>query len=446
MSPLPRGIVRPVMNKLKRQAIMMEFNMIRNLRFTVYISVLVLILSWWNNTAHAEIRLKGKVPDLCFDCHKELRENLSDQYVHFMFRQGKCIACHNSHVSKIKGLMIDEINTLCLGCHEDMKRSIETTNVHSALREYDCTKCHYAHSGRNKSLLVKTEKELCLGCHEDLNRQLNDPYICKPFKEGKCSLCHNAHASSEDNLLIAEPAKLCKECHWPKCKAGEVSIASVIVDVECTTCHSGHGSVYKGVLGPFGHTAFLEERCDECHNPIKDERKISTKIEGEDLCFECHKRATAKYKYISNDIHVKDAKNPCIVCHDYHASDNKNLTKNESRLCNRCHESVEKRTAAMERALRSIKCKPVKERRCFECHIPTHSDRPFDYRADENLLCARCHAAQHKITHPIGVDVIDPRNGQPVTCNSCHSSHSANAEFMLTHDRKRALCIQCHKM
>ena len=100
----------------------------------------------------------------------------------------------------------------------------------------------------------------------------------------------------------------------------------------------------------------------------------------------------------------------------------------------------------MEKTLKSIKCAPVKDRACFDCHIPMHSDRPLNYRADGIDMCARCHETQHKITHPLGKDVIDPRDGGQLTCLSCHSMHAARDEFLLTHDRNRALCIQCHKM
>ena len=100
----------------------------------------------------------------------------------------------------------------------------------------------------------------------------------------------------------------------------------------------------------------------------------------------------------------------------------------------------------MEKTLKSIKCTPVKERQCFNCHIPMHSDRPLYFRADGIDMCARCHETEHKITHPLGKDVIDPRDGGPLTCLSCHSMHDAKDEFLLTYDRNRALCIQCHKM
>ncbi len=398
------------------------------------------------NGADAQIKLKAKMPDLCYECHKELKKNLSDSYIHFLFKRGKCIVCHNSHVSNIDGLLTDDIDSICLNCHERMQKLIREATLHSALRDGVCTDCHYAHSGSYQHLLVTAEKTLCLNCHEDINDQLKKPYTCLPFKEGKCSSCHNSHASPQDNLLLAAPNKLCQKCHGTRCNAGDVSIDSIVKDLDCTTCHSGHSSKDKGLLGPYGHTVFLIKKCEDCHDPIVAKKKITIKIEGEDLCFSCHKREESKYSYIENDIHVKDAKNPCNICHDYHASGKKNLTKNELMLCIKCHEKTEKRTALMERALRTIKCTPVKDRKCFECHIPTHSDLPLNYRADGVEMCARCHEAQHKITHPLGTDVIDPRDGQPVTCISCHSMHSSRADFMLTFDRNRALCIQCHKM
>jgi len=397
-------------------------------------------------TDSTHVKLKAKIPELCFDCHKELKKGQSDKYVHFLFKEGKCSTCHNPHVSKIKALMVDEIDSLCMGCHEDISNLVKNSKVHSALRENNCTECHFAHSGENKYLLVKEEKSLCINCHEDLNTQLKKPYICRPFKEGSCSSCHNSHASPEDDLLASAPNTLCKKCHGPRCKAGKVSIASVVKDMDCTSCHSGHSSFDKGLLGPFGHKVFLDKNCEECHNPIKSRGDISTRIEGADLCFNCHKKSTSKYEYIDSDVHVKNAQNPCIICHDHHASNQRNLTKNELNLCIKCHESTERRTSAMERSLKSTECEPIKDRKCFDCHIPAHSSRPLNYRADEIAVCGRCHAEQHKITHPVGADFKDPRNGQPLTCNSCHSMHSAIADFMLTHDRKRALCIQCHKM
>ncbi len=415
-------------------------------KYNILTLLLVISLSFLQSPAHTSSKLIGKEPSLCYECHKELKERLSDKYTHFLFKKGKCSSCHNPHASNIKGLMNDEINSLCLNCHKGLNKLLKNANIHGAIKDGTCTDCHYAHSGENKNLLLKPEKELCWKCHEDLKEQLERPFSCLAFKEGKCSSCHNSHASKEENLLLSAPIKTCKECHKTiGCKAGKISISSVTKNTDCTTCHSGHSSDKEGVLGPFGHKVFLDKDCEKCHNPFKDIKKITTRIEGEGLCFSCHKKEDSVVEYIDNDVHVKDIKNSCTLCHDFHASGKKDLTKNESKFCIKCHEYTEKRTASMEKALKSIKCTPVKDRKCFECHVPLHSSRPLNYRKDSFSLCERCHKAQHKITHPLGPDIIDVRNGQPITCISCHSMHSAKADFMLTFDRKRALCIQCHK-
>jgi predicted CXXCH cytochrome family protein len=387
--------------------------------------------------------LKEQVPDLCYKCHTKLKQRLTLSNVHFPFGKGNCIACHDAHMSNMKNLIKEDINSLCLSCHEGIKRTLDKKFVHYALKKGKCTDCHYAHSGGNKYLLVKAQKDLCWDCHEPLKEQFKKSYTHPPFKEGNCSSCHNPHASSEENQLLDAPNKLCKSCHAPKCRAGNVSITFATENLDCTSCHGGHASNVTGLLGPYGHTVFLEEKCEQCHEPIVADRKITTRIAGRELCFSCHKKDPAKYK--ENDVHGSAEKGGCAMCHNYHASEEKDFTIKESLICITCHESTEKRTILMGKALRTIKCVPVKDRKCFECHIPPHSNNPLYFKAESIETCARCHLQEHKVAHPMGKDAIDPRNGQPITCITCHSMHSSKAEFMLIYDRKRQLCIQCHK-
>lgn len=404
----------------------------------------LLVILAWGGLAYAQSsELKEKIPALCYQCHTKLKESLSYSNVHFPFNQGKCTACHNSHTSNIKGMLREEINSLCLSCHDGIRRALKKDFIHYALKKGMCTDCHYAHSGENKHLLVKAQKDLCWGCHEPLKEQLKKSYLHRPFKEGECLSCHDPHASSEENQILDAPNKLCKKCHAPRCKSGDVSITFATDKGDCTTCHGGHSSNTSGLLGHYGHTAFLNKKCEQCHNPIAANTTITTKIAGMDLCFSCHKKDPEKFR--EKDVHGSAAKGGCAMCHSYHASKKKGLTIKESGLCFTCHENTEKRTALMEKALKSIKCVPVKDRKCFECHIPLHSNNPLYFRADKIKTCARCHVEQHKVAHPLGNDVKDPRNGQPITCITCHSIHSSKAEFMLYYDRKRQLCIQCHR-
>jgi predicted CXXCH cytochrome family protein len=265
--------------------------------------------------------LKEQVPDLCYKCHMKLKQRLTLSDVHFPFGKGNCIACHDAHTSNMKNLIKEDINFLCLSCHEGIKRTLDKKFVHYALKKGKCTDCHYAHSGGNKYLLVKAQKDLCWDCHEPLKEQFKKSYTHPPFKEGNCSSCHNPHASSEENQLLDAPNKLCKSCHAPKCRAGNVSITFATESLDCTTCHGGHASNVSGLLGPYGHTVFLEEKCEQCHEPIVADRKITTRIEGRELCFSCHKKDPAKYK--ENDVHGSAEKGGCAICHNYHASKKK---------------------------------------------------------------------------------------------------------------------------
>ena len=418
-------------------------NKVNWVNFLLYALCSMLIIFILTTSVYAQGDLKEKVPDLCYRCHVKLKESLSRGFVHFPFKDGKCGACHSVHAGDMKGLVKEDINSLCLSCHEGIKKALKKDFVHLAIKKGVCTDCHFAHSGDNKRLLVKVQKDLCWDCHDALKEQLKKSYLHVPFKNGECSSCHDPHASSEENQIRDNPNKLCKSCHAAKCKAGNVSITFAIEKLKCDECHSGHSSNTSGHLGPYGHTAFLDKKCEQCHNPIVADKKITTKMSGKDLCLSCHKKDPAKLR--ENDVHIKDEKGGCSLCHSYHASKRKNLTMKESQLCYTCHKDTEKRTIFMEKALKSIKCVPVKDRRCFECHIPPHSMNKLYFRADNIQTCSRCHTQQHKVTHPLGQDVKDPRNGQPITCITCHGMHSSKAEFMLYFDRKRQLCIQCHK-
>ncbi|GAB4486875.1 MAG: cytochrome c3 family protein [Thermodesulfovibrionales bacterium] len=393
---------------------------------------------------HADAaEIKSDVPALCYQCHAQLKTSLSKQTVHAPFKQGKCMACHDMHASRNKGLLTETVNAQCLGCHEKLRERMKKESVHGALLAGACTDCHDAHGSQNAHLLVARETDLCWKCHDKLKDDFKKPVVHSPFKDGKCSSCHDPHSSSQNYQLVSAPEKVCKSCHAPQCKAGGVSITHRTKDMDCVSCHSGHTASAKGLLGPFGHSAFIGKNCEQCHRPFAAGAAITTKNDGKDLCFTCHKKDSVTYR--EGDVHLGAGKNPCATCHALHGSDRRSFTINESRYCATCHQPTVKRIAAMQRSFGKLRCAPVRERKCFTCHVPLHSSRPQYLKADGSEVCTGCHTAQHRVSHPIGAKVIDPRNGQGMTCLSCHSLHSAKAEFMLTADRKRQLCIQCHK-
>ena len=220
MNLLPREIVRHAMNKWKVQSSKCEEKIKKNILYAICFILITFVLISWNYT-DAQVKLKTKMPDLCFDCHKELKKGLSDRYVHFLFKEGKCIACHNSHVGKLKGLMNEEIDTICLRCHEEISNLIKKATLHSALRENNCPECHYPHSGGNKYLLVKKEKTLCLNCHENLEKEFPGikERICD--EKGKVRRFINIYVNEEDVRFL-------KQHETPLKDGDEVSIIPAI--------------------------------------------------------------------------------------------------------------------------------------------------------------------------------------------------------------------------
>jgi predicted CXXCH cytochrome family protein len=390
--------------------------------------------------AQAQTGLKAKIPELCYQCHADLKEGLSQRSVHFPFRQGMCDSCHAVHASDKKALVKGDVNPLCLSCHKDIKNLLDKGGLHTALAQGNCIDCHKPHSGENDKLLVAAKKDLCWNCHGALKSHIERTYKHAPFQQGQCSSCHDPHASVEKFQLVQAPNKVCQNCHAPGCNVNGVSITHATSTLDCTQCHTGHNSQFAGLFGPYGHPPFLDKACESCHNAFEPGKKITTWAKGEALCFSCHSKDPSNFR--DGDVHLTVTETSCFLCHDYHASGSKKLTVDESRVCFDCHGDIGKKIEAMNKSLGKVH----KERKCFDCHKPMHSSQIHYFKSDVIGMCSECHQAQHSISHPIGGEVLDPRNGQTLTCISCHSLHEARADYMLAFDRKRQLCIQCHKI
>lgn len=87
---------------------------------------------------------------------------------------------------------------------------------------------------------------------------------------------------------------------------------------------------------------------------------------------------------------------------------------------------------------------PFEEDQCLDCHTANHADPEFT--PERSLeLCLSCHSPESLgYTHDYGVGVVDPRNGDMLTCLSCHEHHSAEYRDVLTLNGTGALCVSCH--
>ncbi len=261
----------------------------------------------------------------------------------------------------------------CLDCHGKL---VQKNLVHQPVSG-TCMNCHKsngkAHPSEDWEGFALTEKlpQLCYNCHSDT---YNQAHIHPPVKEGDCLSCHDVHSSPNKHLISQQVPEQCYFCHTDLRKSVETSAVihgAMKEGTSCLNCHSPHGSGVKKIL-----LAEEQNTCMNCHNkPVKvDDRTIRNMkqfIEG------------SKY------VHGAIENNGCAVCHNPHASGNKNLLtasypdnnyapgkKVQYQLCFSCHESslIEDSTSREtgfrngDQNLHFMHVSKDKGRSCGNCH------------------------------------------------------------------------------
>jgi predicted CXXCH cytochrome family protein len=107
-----------------------------------------------------------KSPDVCFQCHLDLKGQFSLPS-HHPIMEGKmsCTDCHNPHKGRAApggaGSLLSD-NQLCQSCHLPQRGPF--VFEHEASRE-GCTTCHRPHGSVNQRMLTERNSTLCLKCH-----------------------------------------------------------------------------------------------------------------------------------------------------------------------------------------------------------------------------------------------------------------------------------------
>ena len=83
--------------------------------------------------------------------------------------------------------------------------------------------------------------------------------------------------------------------------------------------------------------------------------------------------------------------------------------------------------------------------RCSICHEPHQTPNAHLLVRPEQELCRTCHGKHAQFGHPVGVNVIDPRTQQPMTCLSCHGPHGTQWSAILLDNPAQPLCVRCHE-
>lgn len=393
-----------------------------------------------------DLRLKkGARAKLCIECHDGFEETLKRRYLHTPLSEGDCTGCHDPHTSNNEMLLAAASGALCYECHDELvKEKDGARSVHEVFAEGKCAECHDPHGSENKMILKEAGSALCFGCHEELGKKIGaNEFEHEPVQED-CLKCHSPHASQENPRLLHEAdPRLCIECHeLDEAKLAKLHRNYPVQTGRCSNCHDPHGSDTEAVLFDNIHEPVAEGECEECHDKATSRSPLTLKDSGYEICEGCHYEEIVEM-FNEPRLHwaLVDHKG-CINCHAPHGSPNDSLLKASMlSVCGACHPDT---IARQERSVTPHP--PVADGECTECHSPHGSDSLFILNQGSIIeICGECHEWEVHSTHPIGPEVLDPRNENvTVQCSSCHRSHGTEYKHFIYFQDKDDLCVQCH--
>ncbi len=405
----------------------------RRLVFILPLVVFLFALLLYPGVGEAALKSTKK---LCLNCHKGANSIISKKNVHKPVAMGLCTSCHNPHTAKNEKLIGSELKDLCFKCHTKAKL-LPGEVVHKPVKDGQCLACHDAHSADKKGLVKDAGAKACYSCHpeKDIAGKKN---VHPEVKKGNCSTCHASHSSNRPGLLVKSTKALCMGCHSSKStkllKAhGGLNVSSS----DCASCHSPHSSDNAGILKKNLHKPFETGKCSTCH--LQGSSKVKTN--STQLCSKCHAPTMDSFNKRYSHLGAGAADNPCINCHNPHASDGDALLKGqESRVCYTCHGET-KKFAEISNFTHS------KLEQCSSCHSSHGSNERYFMRSGvETCSTEQCHTTQGRFTHPVGKDIIDPRSGSALDCSTCHNPMGSPEEFILRGGKDRELCVKCHQV
>jgi DmsE family decaheme c-type cytochrome len=218
--------------------------------------------------------------DTCTTCHesegKGLHQTLHGKAQNERTPAGKgqaCESCHGpgkTHVdtgdkTKIKRFTVMSaraVNETCLTCHAKGAHAQWSGSMHDA-RNVSCTTCHSVHSAKSERFQLKTVRasDTCASCHKQEAMKLQKSGHM-PVREGKmeCTSCHSPHGSTNVRMLKVGNYinEACTSCHAEK--RGPFLWEHAAGRENCASCHDPHGSNNDRML-----VAKAPMLCQRCH-------------------------------------------------------------------------------------------------------------------------------------------------------------------------------------
>ena len=374
---------------------------------------------------------------VCQDCH-DLSTELSAAVGHTPVQQGECSACHNPHASRFDKLLLERPGPLCARCHPSVARQSQAASIHKPVAEGRCSDCHDSHGSSHAGLLVETETELCSSCHSAIESWRAKSVQHRPFARGDCKTCHEPHASPNEGLLKTSGSRVCQSCHafGPEFKSAHAGYP--VERAACQTCHDPHASSRRGLFRETVHEAFASGDCQTCHIGSGSD-PFATVQKGDALCEQCH--ADAVEASASAPFAHASGATGCTSCHNPHAGEGSGMLRRDlSATCLQCHDP-----GGAASGLEGRYTTHAGDVECTACHSPHGSEWPLLSPKDPIDVCGDCHSHEHGVRHPLGEETLDPRNGSPMDCSSCHGIHHAPFEDYLYASDEGDLCLDCHR-
>ncbi len=141
-----------------------------------------------------------------------------------------------------------------------------------------------------------------------------------------------------------------------------------------------------------------------------------------------------------NKIHMHPFAANCQVCHTSDKPSKTDIRMYKGKwICYKCH-------AYVYQGIKSHLYHHKDVQNCAMCHDPHGSNFVAMLRSDGIDVCMRCHATNKAgfCIHPQGEKHKDPRNGQAITCVTCHYPMGTDYKHLLRKNGEAALCLECH--
>ncbi len=188
-----------------------------------------------------------EVDEKCQACHGSKHANF-ERSAH---GQGNvsCIGCHTIHAPGApKHLLKMEQPQLCFQCHSEVKPQFSMP-FHHKVEEglIDCTDCLDALGASGENTLPSSTWQfiMCTKCHAPAA----GPYAYQhpAIKAGSCTFCHFSHGGPNHKMLIqADVNKICLQCHLPSPNSttGLPAVPEHVQSAQSQSCVSCHASIH----------------------------------------------------------------------------------------------------------------------------------------------------------------------------------------------------------